>query len=1050
MGAVDGAALRRCGVAGDGEMPGRISVDHNAMVGSMDPKKDRSRAQEDGGSYAVQGLKRDSLQASGVKGGLPNGIPAEDDDMVMTNGDHVNISTVLATVDHPPHLDGAWRRDIEAYRPFGVLMDRMAQKCYFNLNDTLKAMAAVEGESEVPKINGVTSHSAVDTSEPSLRKKGILLEFAHAQRDRFTKTLVLSDWSRNEHDIARLIDIREWQVEQRKGASGAAVAVGQIKRDVLYFKQPAPDIEGAIELLATGKASWVPDLGYIPPKRLTAKQLLRTLKGMNVALATRLNLHDELPPYMQDFSIANGRATFSVPGEFALDLSIADEAPDTPFYFIDLRFLFQPSVDVFDDVLRAHLEARVNGALATNGLQGCYDFLHSFILTHKINVLRSQSQELLRGKWFECVKVENMRRNLIIQYWAGVPGPKSWIEIGVGSGKQSKSRRKATPQLIVRWFRKGVEVVDEPVDFDWQDLDLERALGAIINRHTDTILQQIESSMMGMPPMEKALTIRRTTHEEDRALTMNLLSLRSPLRVSIEPVTGQYTFSPPSNAALNSEGRLNSDPTLDVPRWLASIVCAVAQEQLTKQAELLGWSPAHHASRIRPSFGEHVFHRNVFIPSPSWVNGWALGVSFALEGEKWWVMQVVEPTSAEGAKQLSNVRGIDVRDVMGISPHYSSVSLTRIEKLAMADISFAQLSQQLHSEGVAHRIEKPVLSTTLRDSISAEMYIQTAELLREGRTWKPWADGTLRLTHAGLDGDAQAQRVQHGVRLSLLPGKLPHLREHLTPSRDQDFMISETGGLAVKLHTPLGQPFTAQIRTRLGNIERLDKYVALMIEAGFKCTVVSLSRLAFTYGHAHSLTAQITLASDGSFPATLKLLPPDTNPHLRIRVLLEQGLNREGSNGFHMFTTLLPLTIPVLQTFENFEAEHTPKRTLDIRVRSAAWYSLQYKSPLPECMFTLRSRDKTRSGETDIRWHLEFHKDKSKGVSEEVTKALEELWTQGDGTAWFGVGNGFVADVDGVALALEKLDETMRRFKTAEPEPTKVAMKEEHDVIMLD
>ncbi len=113
-------------------------------------------------------------------------------------------------------------------------------------------------------------------------------------------------------------------------------------------------------------------------------------------LSVRLTLdeYDKIPFQFRDYSISSGRVTFKVEGEFEVDLTIADEDFEKQFWFIDFRFLFQPAPAELSDRVRQFIEKKVNDALATDGLAGCYRFLHEFVLTHKISEFYRQALDL--------------------------------------------------------------------------------------------------------------------------------------------------------------------------------------------------------------------------------------------------------------------------------------------------------------------------------------------------------------------------------------------------------------------------------------------------------------------------------------------------------------------------------------------------------------------------------------------------------------------------------------------------------------------------------
>lgn len=1052
-GAGTGGATGRHTGARD-EMPGRVTMDQPGAIAGDDLKKGQQHTSEDIAPsigapvqpHAAPLLNGDL--SNGRTNNALNGTSTVNGALPNTNGGQGMVNAALSNLKTPPELDQSWREGAQNKR-LGTLLERLAQQCYFELNETLTKMQEVQMPPQAaPQANGVVPHSVQDTSEASLQKKRMLLDWAHDQRDRFTKTLILSDWSRIEKDMARLIDIKVWQDKQRFAHEHARFAIGQIKVDTVPAKMPNPNIDGAIELLATGKASWVPDFGYVPPKRLSAKQLLRTLRDMNVLLATRLNLHDELPPHMKDFTIADGRATFTVPGEFEVDLSVADEDPASPFYFIDIRLLFTPSSGALDERLRGFLEGKVNEALATKRLQGCYDFLHNFVLTHKINVLRSQAQDMVIDKWFECVKYENLRRSLTLQYWADMPGPKSWIEIGIDSGKEKgSSRTTSTPKLSVRSFRKGAETVNEQIDVDWQDLDLEKMAMAVIANHSYSILSSMKERILATAPGSKSVSLKLTDPDASTAspsLSLELPSLQVPITVKIEPITGKFSITPRTRVTTNAENRLNSEASIDGSRWLVSVLCAVAQERMSKQAELLGWLAVTNRARqdLSQIFGAEAQQHSLYSCSEGWGPNWALAVTFSLFGEKWWIAKLEEKPDSNNVlrKHVKFAKQLSVGDTAEKQQLLTRESMLRIERLAVAEVSFNILKQELKTNRIPHVIENPALMPeTLAGNnsrqLSAAVYMRFPALMREqrGKSWKPWALDYVRLTQHGIVSgsgiDGKPAVVRHNLRLTLQKNKMKNLQARFDRTQDKDLAFKAPDGMAIRVRTLFGEPLLSQIQDRLVEIEKLDRRVGILTKHNFECTTVSQKRLAFAYNSALQLGAQLLVRKG----ATRLKLEPAENPHLRLRVLLEQGLNGHQGDYFETFAQILPFTLPVMRAFDHIESLHLKQRTISIHVHNVTNYSLQYRAPMPRCAFEVRGRTRLENGRPITSWFIAVDKKKTdtKALSPEYLQAISELWkTKGDN--WNGIGNSVIADVQGVQTALQKLDEVVRRFESPE------------------
>ena len=1041
------------GVENAEAMPGRLSVNEQGAMAPQDLKKDRSNAQEGETHQQAPPVQSNSMPHmngaihNGPNGVLPNGVPAHSERPRTTNGDSRAMTAPGAGPDNPPPLDQSWR-DYASNKSLAKLLERTAGQCYFDLEHTLRAMSEVPTEPQQQQVNGIVPHTGQDTSEGSLKRKRMLMDFASGQRDRFIKALVLFDWCRNDQEKSRLIDVKVWQDKQSFAHRDCTQAVANTKINMIPAKMPNPNIEGAMEVLATGKGSSFPDLGYIPPKRLTAKQLLKTLRNMNVILATRLNLHEELPAHFQDFSIADGRATFTVRDEFEVDLSVADEDPATPFYFIDIRLLFSPTSNMLDDRSRPQLEGTVNHELATKGLKGCYDFLHSFVLTHKLNVLKSQAAELIRGKWFDCIRVESVRRSLVVQYWVGMTGPKNWIEIGVSSGKQkgARSRRPPAPRMAVRWFRRSVEVQDEFLEFDWRDLDLQRCLSIMIAKHSAWIMSDLRRRIISLAPedapFEATLSMPESAADYG-ALSLHLPSLRQPLRVRIEPVTGQFSISPPSQATASTEKRLNSNPSGDSAPWLAGLVCAVAQDRVRKEAELLTWSPVTLVKQdnLQKVFGEVLRQLIVFSPGRAWGESWAIAISFSLGGEKWWAVSLEDRRNEQGqvvGKVITRAHHVRLQEEAEGDATVSHATLMRAKDEAEAKVVIGTNSKQLEEMQITHEVHQSISTDSSEQALerktpSAALFIRFSSLMKGSQKtgWKPWANEMVRLTYHGIQniGDGSG-KVRHDLRLSLEPGRMKELQKHVSRSKDLNLAINSTGGLALRFLTPFGEPFVQQMQQRLHSIDRLDRYLTILKTLNYTCTHVSLSRIAFTYNTAPELSADLIFSNDGGLPARLKLCPPDSNPHQRVRVMLEKGINDGGDAGFGTLASILAVTLPVMRTFERLESKDPAKRVIAIHPRTSIWFSVKYRSPLPDCSFQLRARTKHDGKKKSIQWLMSDLKATAAdgNLPQDVDKAVKDLWKE-NGEHWDGLGNGIVASAQGIAAALEKLDGVIRRFE---------------------
>lgn len=198
-------------------------------------------------------------------GTLVNGTDGRKDMAIMNgstgkasiNGTSTAVSA--PTVDQYAELPPAIAHiGSEAYHPLSKLLARVAQECYNALEEALHNMS---GLSMGQQQNGATASGVVlqDSPEVNKRKKLLLLKFAQENRAKFIKLLVLTEWGQKSAiDIGKVIDLYAWAKEQVAHMDFADSQVEQIKILSAGARENNPDIRTALEILSTGKASWIP------------------------------------------------------------------------------------------------------------------------------------------------------------------------------------------------------------------------------------------------------------------------------------------------------------------------------------------------------------------------------------------------------------------------------------------------------------------------------------------------------------------------------------------------------------------------------------------------------------------------------------------------------------------------------------------------------------------------------------------------------------------------------------------------------------------------
>jgi mediator of RNA polymerase II transcription subunit 14 len=971
----------------------------------------------------------------------------------------------------------------------GKILQRLANQCLKDLRDTVTSMAETPIDGSVaPSTNGAVSH-LVDKSEASVNKKLQFMKFANSQRDRFIKMLVLVDWSKREEEMARLVDLKVWQEKELNAHRDAMHSIGLTKRDMFAAKMPNPNIEGALEYLSTGSASRQPHLGYIPPKRLTAKQLLRTLQDMNVILITRLNLHEDLPPHFNNYDVANGRATFHVAGEFEVDLSVAEEDPASPFYFIDLRFLFTPRARTLPEGLRAQIEGRSNQALASTGLQGCYDFLHNFVLTHKLNTLRQQAIELLHGKWFDCLKIEDWRRVhriLVVQYWTGLAGKKSWIELGIstGRGKGAAINSPPTPTLTLKWHRSKDELVtDTTVEVDWSVLDFESIIQAVVAKHISWTLGQIRDQLTALAGTKTRLETKLCTSDSSPQachLSLSLPGLPEPITVSQEPFTGQFVFAPPTLISMQAQQRLNSETNREpayIAQMLAHVMANDARERMSRVARLLDWRQLQLVKQDQKTlvnhFGPGLLVVRAYQCHKAWSKPWALAFTFSLTGEKWWIMRLEDRSDAKGqvlGQAIASVRHISSVEPLANQLSFSQDLLLKVEHAAVAEVSYATIAKDLEAKAIPYKFRSiRVLTggnTSPLERLATAIYVPALPLMHTSsrskeRSAKPV--GPVRLTFDGFDvtsiEGSDTIDVKHEIRLQIGPAQFKHLQEYLAVKRTQlhdssakqnhdhasvhenDIVISDAGAMSLRLRVPFGEPFISRIQDHMKAIERMNFYLSTFSKHKIQCKTMTLSRVRFTYRATEvPLQAILLFSPDGRQPIKLRLEPTGNNPHQRIRALLEQRTNMDVHEGIVALVRSFQMTLPLLSAMDSLDSSFLSATSNDpftwqVHAHSFADYNIVFttaaaaKTPL--CRLRISLRPMVQDGKTSALWRFDHTEPPSSSsvssevLSQESLQALQKLFLR-EGKDWWGVKTCILAQPEAAGQALQAVVQAFR------------------------
>ncbi|CAD6453655.1 fcbe58fe-4f70-479d-8ada-daff5b887913 [Sclerotinia trifoliorum] len=963
------------------------------------------------------------------------------------------------------------------------LLNRLAQSTHNELRQEITKLANMPTPQSA--INGSPSHITKedDTSNDNVNKKVSLLDFAQTQHSRWVKQLVLLDWSRKADQVSKIIDLNVHLIHKRGLYNLILAHVGDVKKKLCDIDSPSPDLKTAVEVLSTGKANWMPDLGYIAPPPMTSKEILKSLEKLNTLLSIRLNLHeyDKLPLQFKDYTIKSGRVTFKVAGEFEIDLTIADEDQESQFWFIDFRFLFSPSLRELPPRHQFHIESKVNAALEKDGLSGCYTYLHEMVLTHKISEFRRQAVELSRSTWIDGVKVEPLHRALCIQYWLDrykKNGPRSWIIIGVHSGRRKDGYHdpRTTSRLFIRWFRDSKEVKDVDIPLDAVNISAEQLLKTVIAMHVNHILRSTHNKLAAEPIFanrEASLSLHTSKTEPKESVLGVQLTEKQHVSITIEPVTGIFIFSPASRIITSSQNKLNSldrDPATDAHYNIENLRCLAISEELVILGTSVGWRRADNPGISREDLKRKIpkdTKQINWFRRPGWQENWLVAVTLGMSGESWWLFQTSKQST--GVKVLTSIH----IPIKAVSPTPSYVFMSTLHIFAGGLISQYTNLKALHDRRIHHTIRQTGLPSPVK---LPSIWIHISELFSaraKPAAQKTWAKDFLKLTFQGLeplpalsslppqspadDPQATSHKLEQKavlVTVARMAVPIPALSV-LNEKIDKDIAFkAQTGEIAFRLRSQVGESIIPSLTERLFQIERLISCTAVLRkhEKFIKCDTISLQEITFSYGmppaaetgsdmgadkaKARSYKAVVSL---GLVEGKMKLTLETGNPHIRVLDALDKVLNIP-KGGFDAVTTLLPQTLYCLRAFETIEDAWAPlhdRGEVFIFVRAFEWFNLRYilKSSTPDTPPRKVSFEIKMCHRKQKPWWLVRRTEKTeRGGKGEVLPddgidaCLKSVWDSPGDDDWKGMRTSAVGRNRGIETCLEKVDAVIRNL----------------------
>ncbi|TGZ84846.1 MED14-domain-containing protein [Ascodesmis nigricans] len=853
-----------------------------------------------------------------------------------------------------------------------------------------------------------------------LEKKKRTVEYCQTYRKNFIKLLVLSKWAENADRVSDAIDLKAFLDQQFMHFDGITNGLMATKAAMARARIPNPDLTTAMEVLSTGRPQVAAMKAYVPPPPLTPQETLKTLRHINAFLAIRFGLHETLPPHFRDYKIGSGKATFSVPGEFDVDLSVGSENLKEQLYLVDVRPTYEPAVRPLPDVVFREIELRGNDILGKSGLEGMYSFLHEYFMTAKITTLLRQTFEMVSGLWIENIQVQQIRRTLLIHYWTQRPSDfkRSTIEVGIMRGSNSGPSR-----IGIRWTCEGVEMNDVVVPLDTTNLSAEALVRTVIALHTNHMLTVIhERISKAIGPSMSSTVMKLVLHPTDSwqsRLEMQLTPSRRS-NVMFEPITGRMVISDPVEATIAAERRMNENLPRNATRThpadiLMRLRGQMTQQEVEERARCVGWETKHmpppkdkdrqQYKQFFPADTRYI----LYLRRKEWVDGWLVAFVQAESGNSW---RVVETVVRQGHPTIVASQPIPS------SSRYFAVTyshLRDLQKMASGVIGHYTNARELASLHVPYLFRSPEplsspSSMTYTTSIRIpDLIIRFSSLM----TGAHWAIDVLKVCFAGISTNGAITLIVHG-RTKQSMTQLADTN-FAAASKDSDVSFHpRTGSYVIRLEVQVGASAIQVIKEKLKRIERLIRFVGVIRKFKLNCTHVALGRITFYYTRPGTPVPQQAEVVFESSTSAMKIILPPESPLNRLHPHLQAALNH---HGLETVIKALLATSPLLTALDELVLDDDTH----ILVRGLEWIRIEYRKWNNVVDMRLNQRRSV------LMWYIYdpvVDRPAAGNEQRDACKKLQEVWEK-DGCGWVPLRTGAAAGLDSVGGLLKEVHRVM-------------------------
>ncbi|KAK5946719.1 mediator complex subunit [Knufia obscura] len=883
--------------SGNGEMNGHHST--NGISQSRSPQP-----QANGNGAVTEGFSAS-----------PHGTKALENKTATTNGitqPTLNVSSAPQApsikMDELPEeiLEMLRRIPEDAYVPTSRLVERAAQECWSDLVALLDVLAKIQ--------NGEDMRNPEKRVKEEKDKKQKLWDFAEKHKQVLIKLLVILQWSPQSGENRVTIALNFYLHELRRSFISANDQLFEWINYIVTRHDAAPDLDTAMTILAAGRIENLPDLGYAQQRELDDRQILSTIRRLNSILQVRMMAEESIPPPLSEWHIHDGRVTFKVPNEFDLAVSVMDEDHNSKYLMVNVKFNFKPAPSVSQDLLD-EITNIVNAELATKGLVGAYNFLHELALSQKLKELHIQALNLTQGLWAGHLRIEMIKRTLVVQYWTRRSSSKSWIELTLNSGRSSLNHFP-TPFIGLRWMRHGKLVTNHDIELDLLHLSFENVLNQVIAQHTnfvfDGMYEKLGTSKLFADnelQMDQSLS---STDAFDCSLSIELSRISS-IQVTCDPVGGNIVLSPASDRANRFQQELARSKNIveDFVKRFPALRCGLNQTVLTRAIQntplqvLAGRKPS--SNEVRELFGPSAL-RAVFLRQPEWSEDWLLAASFGADGDFWWLVH--DPSNGKRSVQKLLQGPIHVQQKLSFQYFDSladSAAATIGLQTSQQGCEQIGLRSNLPTSTERHPIMKVQLSSDeLLESIGRDIVVSplNSKRVSSGFTLvvlaslKAPADTLSALADAGLDSSMEIQTKKRTLML--------------------------------RLKCAVGENKMPTAMARLHYIDDLISCIKLVHKKGeLKMERLTLKDIVISYYTGQATNLSLALLFEAPKGASrIKLLPEEKNPHCLVSQHIDPTFGAGHaplSKRLRKLLVELHLTLPLLNALQYLQGKLNPQ-----------------------------------------------------------------------------------------------------------------------------